>query len=224
MNLFNLMATLGLDSTKYENGMKDAEKSVEKMGSTTSKVGGKVKATALAMGVAMGALGKKTIDVGMDFESSMSQVAATMGMSAQEIANGSKEFDMLKKAAKDAGATTKFSASESAQALNYLALAGYDATTAVETLPTVLNLAAAGGMDLAYASDLVTDSMSALGLETKDVNKFTDQLAKTSQKSNTSVSELGEAILTVGGTAKVLSGGTVELNTQLGILAKTLVA
>ena len=70
----------------------------------------------------------------------------------------------------------------------------------------------------------MTDAMSALGLETSQAEGFVDQLAKTSQKSNTNVAQLGEAILTVGGTAKVLSGGTTELNTALGILAKLLVA
>lgn len=80
------------------------------------------------------------------------QVAATMGITASEIANGSKSFEILKQAAKDAGATTQFSASQSAEALNYLALAGYDAEKAVATLPTVLNLAAAGGMQLGEAS------------------------------------------------------------------------
>lgn len=89
------------------------------------------------------------------------------------------------------------------------------------SLPTVLNLASAGGMDLAAASDMVTDSMSALGIEATQENltKFGDQLAKTAQKSNTSVSQLGEAVLTVGGTAKTLAGGTTELNTLLGIIA-----
>jgi TP901 family phage tail tape measure protein len=80
-------------------------------------------------------------------------------------------------------------------------------------------LAAAGGLDLAYASDLVTDSMSALGIESSKLDLFVDELAKTSQKSNTNIAQLGEGILKVGGTAKVLAGGTVELNTALGILA-----
>ena len=217
MNLFNLMATLGLDSSEYEKKMQDAEKKTEKMGGIVGKVAGTIKKAAIP--VAIGAIGKSAIETGMTFESSMSQVAATMGMSSEEIKKGSKSFEMMKQAAKDAGSSTQFTASESAEALNYLALAGYDAETAVKTLPTVLNLAAAGGMDLAYASDLVTDSMSALGMETKDVTLFTDQLAKTSQKSNTNVSQLGEAILTVGGTAKNLAGGTVELNSQLAILA-----
>ena len=152
--------------------------------------------------------------VGSSFEASMSQVAATMG-----ITSVSEEFEVLSTAAKQAGESTKFSATQAGDALNYLALAGYDANKAVEALPIVLNTAAAGGMDLAYASDLITDSMSALGLGMDELSSFSDRLAVTSQKSNTNVAQLGEAILTVGGTAKTLSGGVVEMNTALGILA-----
>lgn len=144
----------------------------------------------------------------------MSQVAATMG-----ITSAAKEFEILSAAAKEMGESTKFSASQAGEALNYLALAGYDANKAVAALPTVLNVAAAGGMELASASDMVTDAMSALGLETSQMADFSDKLAVTAQKSNTSVSQLGEAILTVGGTAKMLSGGVTEMNTALGILA-----
>ena len=97
---------------------------------------------------AIGGLGVAATKVGMSFESSMSQVYATMGITTEEIANGSKEVQMLEQAAKDMGATTQFSASQAGEALNYLALAGYDAEKAVQTLPTVLNLAAAGGMDV----------------------------------------------------------------------------
>lgn len=147
------------------------------------------------------------------------QVAATMGITAQEIANGSESFELLKQAAKDAGSTTQFSASQSAEALNYLALAGYSAEKAVETLPSILNLAAAGGMELASASDMVTDAVSSLGMETSEAGYLVDVLAKTSQKSNTSVAQLGEALLTVGGTAKNLSGGVEEASTAIGILS-----
>lgn len=154
------------------------------------------------------------IAVGSGFEASMSQVAATMG-----ITSAAEEFDVLSNAAKEMGETTKFSASQAGEALNYLALAGYDAEKAVSALPTVLNVAAAGGMELAAASDMITDAMSALGLETSQMSDFADKLAVTAQKSNTSVSQLGEAILTVGGTAKNLAGGVTEMNTVLGILA-----
>lgn len=154
------------------------------------------------------------ISIGSGFEASLSQVAATMG-----ITSAAAEFEILSDAAKEMGETTKFSASQAGEALNYLALAGYDAKKAVSALPTVLNVAAAGGMELAAASDMITDAMSALGLETNQMSDFADKLAVTSQKSNTSVSQLGEAILTVGGTAKNLAGGITEMNTVLGILA-----
>ncbi|MDU6295528.1 phage tail tape measure protein [Clostridium celatum] len=196
-----------------------AEQGISKLSSVAS-TGLKGVATVVAgTATAIGGLGVAATKVGMSFESAMSQCAATMGLTAEEIANGSESFEMLEKAAKDAGATTQFSASQSAEALNFLALAGYDAEKAVKTLPTVLNLAAAGGMELGEASDMVTDAMSALGDKAGTAESFVDKLAKTSQKSNTSVAQLGQAILTVGGTAKVLSGGVDEMNTVLGILA-----
>lgn len=213
MNLFTLMAEISIDNKNYNSKIDESGKKTEsvasRMGKAT-KVAGAVIAGGL--GVAAGAVTK----VGMDFEASMDQVAATMGIVGDA---SDSNFKKLSDAAKEMGATTKYSASQSAEALNYLALAGYDTDKAISALPKVLNLAAAGGIDLAYASDLVTDSMSALGIETDQLEGFTDQMAKTSQKANTNVAQLGEAILTVGGTAKSLKGGTVELNTQLGILA-----
>lgn len=159
------------------------------------------------------------MEVGMSFESSMSQVAATMGMTAAEIQGGSQAYTMLANAAKEAGQTTMFTASQAAEALNYLALAGYDAEKAAATLPKVLTLAAAGGMDLAYASDLVTDSMSALGMETDELDNYIDEMTVTAQKANTSVAQLGEATLVCGGTVS-LTGQSIEtMNTELGILA-----
>lgn len=211
-----------IERDSYDKSNKTSDNWTDGIGkiSSLAKTGLKVVTGAIATaGASITALGASAVKVGSNFESSMSQVAATMGITVEEIQNGSESFELLKKAAKDAGATTQFSASQSAEALNYLALAGYDAEKAVNALPKVLNLAAAGGLDLAYASDLVTDSMSALGLETDQLEGFVDQLAKTSQKSNTSVAQLGEGILTVGGTAKVLARGTTELNTALGILA-----
>lgn len=182
----------------------------------------KVSTAAIAgAGSALSGLGAYAVKVGSEFESSMSQVAATMGMTTEEIHNGSEAYETLATAAKNAGATTKFTATQAADALNYLALAGYDAATSAEVLPSVLNLAAAGGLELAYASDLATDAMAALGIEASadNLTQFGDQMAMASSKANYSVAQLGEAILTVGGTAKNLAGGTVELNTALGVLA-----
>lgn len=159
-------------------------------------------------------LAKTSVGIGMSFQSSMSQVAATMGVGVDQIQS-------LTDKAKEMGSTTAFTATQAADALNYLALAGYDANKAAEVLPSVLNLAAAGGMDLAYASDLVTDAMASLNLEAnkQNVDEFGNKLAKAASRANANVSQLGEAILTVGGTAANLKGGTTELTTALGLLA-----
>lgn len=159
-------------------------------------------------------LAQSSVSVGMNFDASMSQVAATMGTTVDQI-------DELTKTAKEMGSTTKFTATQAADALNYLALAGYDADKAAEVLPSVLNLSAAGGMDLAYASDLVTDAMASLNIEAnkQNVDEFGNKLAMAASKANANVAQLGEAILTVGGTAANLKGGTTELTTALGLLA-----
>ncbi|MBP5475127.1 MAG: phage tail tape measure protein [Methanomicrobium sp.] len=149
---------------------------------------------------------------GMSFDSSMSQVAATMGTTVDEITN-------LRDFAQEMGSRTAFSATEAADALNYMALAGYSAEQSMEMLPNVLNLASAGGFELARASDMVTVAQSALGLSGEVTTAMVDQMARASSKSNTSVEQLGDAILTIGATARGVKGGTVELSTVLGALA-----
>lgn len=155
---------------------------------------------------------KGSVVEAMSFDKAMSQVAATMGKSTDEIAN-------LEKFARKMGAETAYSATEAAEALNYMALAGYKDDVAMRMLPNVLNLAAAGNIDLASASDMVTDAQSALGLKLSETETMIDQMAVTASTTNTSVAQLGEAFLTVGGTAKDLKGGTQELAAVLGVLA-----
>ena len=193
---------------------------ISKIGSVAIKATGvAIKATGIAAG-AVAALGGAAIKVGKEFEASMSQVYATMGID-KTSKEGQKQMGTLEKAARDMGKSTAFSASEAAEGLNYLALAGYSADEAATALPYTLKLAGAGAMELGAASDMVTDAMAALNLEANETNlsTFSDQLAKTATKTNTDVSQLGEAILTVGGTAANLAGGTAELDTALGILA-----
>ncbi len=177
----------------------------------------------LPVTAAVTGLGTAAVTTAANFESSMSQVQATMGITADSMSTVDGQsvntMDTLSELAKKMGSETAFSASECAQALNYLALAGYDTQEMCDTLPTVLNLAAAGGIDLASASDMVTDAMSALGMETSEADTMVDQMAKTASSTNTSVAQLGEGILTIGATAKSIKGGTAELNTALGILA-----
>lgn len=209
---------LNFDTKINTKGMSEG---LSKLGSLAKSACKTAVASIAAAGTALVGLASKAVQVGTSFEASMSQVAATMGITAQEIAQGSKSYEILKQAAKDAGAATKYSATEAADALNYLALAGYDASTAADVLPSVLNLAAASGMELAAASDLATDAMSALGIaaSSENLTSFGDKLAKTASKSNTSVSQLGEAILTCAGTAKGFGMSTEALVTNLGVLA-----
>ena len=172
---------------------------------------------------AVAGLGTAAVTTAANFESSMSQVQATMGITKDSMSTVDGQsvntMDTLSKLAKKMGAETAFSASECAEALNYLALAGYDTEQMCDTLPTVLNLAAAGDIELASASDMVTDAMSALGMGVDEAGTMVDQMAKTASTTNTSVAQLGEGILTIGATAKSIKGGTAELNTALGILA-----
>ncbi len=192
---------------------------LENAGNAITGVGKKV----TVVSTAVAAMGGAAVKTAANFESSMSQVQATMGITSDSMSDLNGEsvntMDALSDLAKEMGSKTAFSASECAEALNYLALAGYDTQEMADTLPTVLNLAAAGGLDLASASDMVTDAMSALGMETSDADKMVDQMAKTASSTNTSVGQLGEGILTIGATAKSVKGGTAELNTALGILA-----
>lgn len=184
---------------------------------------GKVGAAALAATTtAVTAFGASAVSAGADFDSAMSQVAATMGENANAMVeyNGKtvSATDALRDFAQEMGSSTAFSATEAAEALNYMALAGYDAETSMSMLPTVLSLASAGAMDLASASDMVTDVSSALGLSIDETSVMVDQMAAAASSSNTSVEQLGSALLTIGATAANVKGGTQELSTILGAL------
>ena len=208
-----------IDSNEALCKIEAAGEKLQTVGNTISGVGEKL----LPVTAAVTALGTAAVKTTADFDSSMSQVQATLGITADSMSDLNGEsvntMDSLRDLAKEMGSSTAFSASECADAINYLALAGYDTQEIYDTLPTVLNLAAAGNIDLASASDMVTDAMSALGMETSDADTMVDQMAKTASSTNTSVAQLGEGILSIGATAKDMAGGTAELNTALGILA-----
>ncbi len=189
--VFDLQAKLGLDSTSFMSGLSAAK---------VAALGG-----IAAIGAAATAFVASSVNVGMEFDKSMSQVAATMGTTVDQIED-------LRNFALEMGSTTMFTASEAADALNYMALAGYKADQSMEMLPTVLNLAAAGNMDLAKASDMVTDSQTAFGLKAERTTKMVDEMAKAASTGNTSVEQLGDAFLVVGGLARELNGGMVELS------------
>ena len=231
MTLFELEAVLSLSTSAYEKGLDDAKDKAEGFGSSVGSsigkgfaaVGAASLATVGAIGAGMVQLGKDSVETGMAFDEAMSQVAATTGVTMEEFNNTKVAVDgfngTLREFAMEQGAKTAFSATECAEALNYMALAGYNAQTQAEMLSPLLNLAAAGSMELATASDMVTDTQSALGLSLEQTNLMIDQMAKGASTTNTSVEQLGSAMLTVGGTAKDMKGGTEEIIQVLGLLA-----
>ncbi len=231
MNVFELVALLTIDSSGFAKGLSSAQKSFLQFGGIAGNIAmsvGRVVVDGLAKASSAAIdFGKSSVEAGMNFDTSMSQVAATMGKTVEELENevGHVETSFgsfngtLREFAQYMGANTAFSASQAADALNYMALAGYNTQQSMEMLPNVLSLAAAGSMELATASDMVTDAQTALGLSFAETNIMVDQMAKTASTTNTSVAQLGDAILTIGGTAQYMAGGTEELTAVLGILA-----
>lgn len=180
--------------------------------SATSKMAGLMKKSAAVIGVASVAAAKKTIDVGKSFEAVMSEVQAISGASG-------KDLEKLSAKAKQMGATTKFSATESATALKYMAMAGWKTNQMVSGLSGVMNLAAASGEDLGTVSDIVTDSMTAFGLKAKDSGHFADVLAKASSSSNTNVAMMGETFKYVAPLAGSMKYSIEDTATAIGLMA-----
>ena len=214
---------------KSSDSFEDAAKDVKKYGSSLSDLKGKalsglgnaakvgfstlVTAGAAAVG-ALGTAGVAAIKVGSDFEAAMSEVQAISGATGSDL-------EKLSDATKEMGATTKFSASESAEALKYMAMAGWDTEEMLNGLPGVINLAAASGEALGTVSDIVTDAMTAFGLSTEETNRFVDVLAQTANKSNTNVAMLGESFQYVAPVAGALGFSIEDTAVALGLMANS---
>lgn len=166
----------------FSQQMQVAGEKMQNVGGKISDVGKKL----LPITGAVAGIGAAAVKTSADFDSAMSNVQALSGASGEEL-------DKLRSAALEMGESTAFSATEAADALGYMALAGWDSEQSVAALPAVLNLAAASGMDLAAASDMVTDYLSAFGLEASDAAYFSDLLAFAQANSNTTAEQLGEA-------------------------------
>lgn len=190
-------------------GFADFGSKMKEIGSAVTDVGKsfslKLTTPIVGAGVAVGKLG-------MDFEKSMSEVQAVTGASVEEM-------EMLEGSARKAGATTNKSAREAADALKFMGLAGWSVTDSQKALMPVLKLSSAGNMDLGRTTSLVTDSMSSLGLEIDELDRYLDVLAQTSRNSNTDIDQLGEAFITAGGKMRDLGISFEEGAVALGILA-----
>lgn len=174
------------------------------------KLKGVITKGAAALGV--GKLAQEVVNVGKSFEAGMSEVQAISGASG-------KDLQALTNKAKEMGATTKFSATQSAEALKYMAMAGWKTNDMVDGLGGVMNLAAASGEDLGTVSDIVTDALTAFGLQAKDSGHFADVLAKASSNSNTNVSMMGETFKYVAPLAGSMKYSVEDSATAIGLMA-----
>lgn len=163
---------------------------------------------------AIGAIGAASVKVGSDFEASMSKVAAISGATGDDL-------KALTDKAKEMGATTKFSASESADALQYMAMAGWKTEDMLNGLEGIMNLAAASGEDLATTSDIVTDALTAFGLSTEDSTHFADVLAQASSNANTNVGMMGETFKYVAPVAGALGYTAEDTALAIGLMANS---
>lgn len=196
----------GKMESSFNNAMSNAVKKLLKL-----ELG--IKAAVAAAG-AIKDIGAAAIKTGADFEKSMSGLAATAGIDA-----GSEQYQRLENAAREMGRATSKSAAESADALQYMALAGWSVEDSIKGLPSILHLSEASGMELARTSDMVTDTMSALGISINELPGYLDVVAKAQNTTNQSAEQLMEAYLGVGGTLKSLGVSTEESATALGVLA-----
>lgn len=156
--------------------------------------------------------GTAIVKLSSDFESAMSKVSAISGATGSDL-------EALNKKAQEMGATTKFSATEAAEAFTYMAMAGWDTEAMLAGIDGIMSLAAADGLDLATTSDIVTDALTAFGLSASDSAHFADVLAAASSSANTNVSMLGESFKYVAPVAGALGYSVEDVSVALGLMA-----
>lgn len=207
----------------FTDTLKTVESSVSQFSRTSKKMGRDIQRTGRSVDSAgsfltkgltlpiLGALGASA-KLGIDFEKTMSGVEAVTGAAG-------KELEDLELKAREMGKSTTKSSSQAAEAMEYMGLAGWETTQIIEGIEPVLRLSEAGNLDLARASDLVTDSMSAMGIEVQDLDRYLDVVAQTARSSNTDIDAMMEAYLGVGGVLRGLDADLEDSAVALGMLA-----
>lgn len=223
INAGTIFAYLELDTSKFTGGFKSAinelkvfsdksataQQKLNGLGSVFQSTGSLL---TKSVTLPLAGVGTASVKLASDFEARMSEVKAISGATG-------KDFENLTKKAIEMGAKTKFSAGESADAFKYMAMAGWDAESMMSGIEGIMNLAAASGEDLATTSDIVTDALTAFGLQASDSAHFADVLAKASSKSNTNVSLMGETFKYVAPVAGALGYSVEDCATAIGIMA-----
>ena len=203
MNVF-----LNLDVNKFNAALRNAQRSMTKFGRSMQRVGQNL-TTSVTLPVV--AIGGNALRTAAQFESAMNQVAAVSGATG-------KQFQELENLAKQLGETTSFSASQAAEGMSFLAMAGFDVNDILQSMPGVLNLAAAGQMDLAMASDIASNILTGFGKDASEMANAVDVLAKTFTSSNTNLVQLGEAMAYVAPVANSAGLQFEEVSAAVGLL------
>lgn len=225
VNMGTVIAYLELDTSKFSKGFVSAYNDLKVFGDKSATAEQKLNGLSSAFKTTGGLLsmnvtlpivgvGAAAVKTATDFEAGMSEVKAISG------ATGS-EFDALRDKAIEMGAKTKFSASDSADAFKYMAMAGWDASAMMDGIAGVMDLAAASGEDLATTSDIVTDALTAFGLQASDSAHFADVLAQASSKSNTNVGLMGETFKYVAPVAGALGYSIEDTAVAIGLMANS---
>ena len=206
-NLRDLERQAGQSAVALQKIAATGEK-LKTVGSAIEGIGQKL----MPVTAAVGGLGAAAVKVASDFDSAMSQVAAVSGATG-------KDLEALRDKAREMGSKTKFSASEAAEAMNYMAMAGWKTNDMLSGIEGIMNLAAASGEDLATTSDIVTDALTALGLSAEDSGHFADILAAASSNANTNVSMMGETFKYCAPVAGALGFSAEDTAEAIGLMA-----
>lgn len=201
-----------------DNNQEEVNDSIKNMseGFTTAKV---VLANLISDGIRRAAdvmkeLATQTIEVGKSFDSAMSKVGAVSGATADEL-------EQLRDKAKEMGSTTKFTASEAAEAFNYMAMAGWKTEDMLNGIEGILNLAASSGSDLATASDIVTDALTGMGYGAKDAGRLANVMAAAASNANTNVEMMGETFKYVTPVAGAMGYSMEDIAVSIGLMANS---
>lgn len=219
MELFKLFGTIAVRNSEANNAIDEtnnrAQSFSQKMSDKFETIG--TNATRLGTKLSLGLttpitfIGKKAIQATADFEAAMSEVGAISGATGEDLAD-------LRNKAEEMGKTTKFSASESAEALKYMAMAGWKTEDMLNGLEGIMNLAAASGENLGTTSDIVTDALTAFGLSAADSGHFSDVLAVAATNANTDVGKMGETFKYVAPLAGTLGFSVEDMALAIGLM------
>ncbi|QHA36850.1 phage tail tape measure protein [Rossellomorea marisflavi] len=206
-----IRAKMVLSNEEFKRKLQESKAEMNKTGDSAKKMKqdfGAIQKASLVMGGAVVAAIGSSVAVAATFEQSMSKLGAISNASAEDMAK-------LESAAREMGATTQFSASQAAEGLTFLAMAGFSVEEQIDALPAVLNAAAAGGIDLARSADIVSNIMTGFGIEATESGHAVDVLVKTMTTANTDLPQLGEAMKMVAPVAASLGFSIEETATAV---------